>query len=247
MLGNFFKNYAKVNKDRIENGIVDIAASIDAEGVSETAIRQKMDEHDKIVKQLVEAKKDLQREKKEFEEAEKAQNKRIEAAKKAKEDLDKNPNDKTANKALTELLDAIEKNTSYIEREKRQFLDAQKFADEIETASVEIADQLKTLRSKLNEVKNEIKSAEIEAERARKSAERAEIVAGLKTSSNKFDTALNALQKQAEVHQKKTEEYRIKADQLSTPTEESSAVNKYMNNEPVVQESLEDRFNKLVK
>ncbi len=242
MIGNFLKNYIKVNKERMDAGIVDIAAALDAEGVSEAAIKQKMDQHDALVKQLVIAKNMLEKEKREYDSARRIQDKRIEAIRKAKSDYDKDPNDKNAKRAVEELLDAIEKHSIILEKEKKEFEEAEFFVKEIETVSLEIADQLKQLRSKVNEVKAEIKKAEIESNRMKQRSEQAEILAGLKTSSNKFDVAMNALQNQADKHKQTTEMYKIKSEQLS-PTL-LSASDKYMK-EDEPSKSLEDRFNNL--
>ena len=67
-IGNFLKNYGKAKTEQVSEGIVNLAAALDAAGVSEAAIKQKQDEHNESVKLLVEAQTSFKKEKKEFDE-----------------------------------------------------------------------------------------------------------------------------------------------------------------------------------
>lgn len=244
---NFFKNFSKVQAENASTGLVNLAASLDADGVAEAAILQKMDEHNEIVKQLVEAQVEWKREQDEFEAEQRLYNKRMSAAERAQQDLDANPNDNDAQVALTELLDIIEKNMPKLEKEKREAEQAKHFLDQLQEASKEVAEELKNLRALVNEQKQNIKEAEIQIERNRKMAEKAEVLAGLRKSGNKFDVAIGALQSQAAQKQKEAEEFKIKAEQIApVQTVGSVAVNKYMTDAPETSsETLQERLARL--
>ena len=244
---NFLKNYGKVQAEAASEGIVNFAATIDADGVSEAAIKQKQDEHNEIVKQLVDAQSDFKVEEAEYQAELNLYNKRMAAAEKAQADLDQDPTNTSAATALSELLDALEKQTPKLEKEKREADQAREYWNQLNEASNEIAEELKQLRSLVTEQKQAIKEAELQSERNRKQLERAEVLAGLRKSGNKFDVAMTALKNQAETKQKEAERLRIKTEQLTVkPDTQSSDVDKYMNdNTSIPVETLQDRLARL--
>lgn len=247
---NFVKNYGKVQVEAASEGFVNLAAKLDADGVSEAAIKQKQDEHNEVIKQLVEAQADWKRENAEYEAELSLYNKRMSAAERAQADLEKDPTNKDAELALGELLDAIEKGAPKLDKEKREADQAKSFLDQLQEASTEIAEELKNLRSLVTEQKQAIKEAEIQATRNQKLADKAEVLAGLRKSGNKFDVALNALKAQTEAKQKEAEELRIKAEQLTPKvTKTSAAADKYMTgaDEAPQAESLQERLARLKK
>lgn len=228
-LGNFFKNYSKAKGEQLGEGMVNLAASLDASGVSEAAIKQKQDEHNELVKQLVVAQTDFKREKKEFDDIFELYNKKLAAAERAEADLGINPDNKEAATALAELLESVEKIAPKLAKEKAEFESAQRWMTELQQASNDIAKELLGLREQINEVKQQSKEADLEIERTRKAKQQAEKLAGLRNATNKFDVAMTALQKQADAKKQEAEENRIAAEQLRQPVvTESSAATKYM-------------------
>lgn len=248
---NFVKNLLSVKASKLSDDLIDLTASIDPEAVSETAIRQKMDEHDVVLRQLVEAKADWEKEYNEYKNELDLYNRRMSAAEKAQRDLEADPNNQEAATALSELLDSIEKHVPILEREKQEADSAKVFLDQLQEASQDIANELKTLRALVNEQQRAIKQADIEMERNRKMAEQAQVLAGLKKSSNKFDTALSALKKQADEKQKQADLYKLKTEQLTVKVSKTStAVDKYMtdvHDTPKTTESLQERLARLKK
>lgn len=247
-LTNFFKNYSKAKTEQLGEGLVNFAAAIDANGVSEAAVKQKQDEHNSLVAALVESQRDFKREKAEFDDIFSLYNKKVAAAERAQADLDTNPNNSEAAAALSELLDGIEKIAPRLEKERTDFIRAEQYMKEMQEAANSVAQELLGLRDQINDAKQASKEADLDLARALKQKSQAERLAGLRTASNKFDVALNALQKQASVKQDEAEAARIAAEQLRKPTETtSSAAAAYLNavSEPVVTESLQDKLARL--
>ncbi|PPD55271.1 MAG: hypothetical protein CTY12_01300 [Methylotenera sp.] len=247
-LANFFKNYGKAKTEQIGEGIVNFAAQVDADGVSEAAVKQKQDEHAELVKALVEAQNDFKREKAEFDEIFALYTKKVAAAERAQADLEKDPNNTGAATALTELLEGVEKIAPKLEKEKTDFIRAEQYMKEMQEAADAVAKELLGLREQINNVKQESKEADLELQRNKKQLEQAERLAGLRTASNKFDVALGALQKQSQAKQNEAEAARIAAEQLRKPVETvSSAAAAYLDSvsEPVVTESLQDKLARL--
>ncbi len=239
-LVNFIKNYGKATAESLSDGIVNLAASVDANGVSEAAIKQKQEEHALLVKQLVEAQVELKREKQEFVDIETAYNKKMTAAERAAAAGD--------DAAAVELADAVEKMLPKLEKERKEFENAERWLTEIQQAADEVAKELLGLRAQINEVKAATKEAELAADRAKKEQARAEQLAGLRKSGNKFDVAMAALQKQADDKNKEAEAARITAEQLRQPTVTiSSAASKYLDevSDAPATESLQDRLARL--
>lgn len=239
-IGNFLKNYGKATAESLSDGIVNFAAAIDANGVSEAAIKQKQEEHAVLVKQLVEAQVDLKREKQEFVDIENSYNKKLAAAERAQLAGD--------DAAAIELIEAVEKLAPRLEKERKEFESAERWLTDIQQAADEVAKELLGLRTQINEVKAATKEAELAADRAKKDQARAEQLAGLRKSGNKFDVAMAALQKQADEKNKEAEAARITAEQLRQPTSTvSSAASKYLDevSDAPATESLQDRLARL--
>ncbi len=244
---NFVKNYGKVQAENASEGIINFAAFIDADGVSETAVKQKQEEHAEMVKQLVDAQVDFKREKAEFDAVNIEYNKKMAGAERAQAALELNPADVEAEEALNELLNAVEKLAPKLDKEKAEYLAAEGWMIELQQASDEVAKELLGLREQINEAKLANKQAELDLGRAQKQQAQAEQLAGLRKSSNKFSTAMTALQNQATAKQAKADVARITAQQLTVkPVTVSSAASKYLDDAPVVStESLQDRLARL--
>jgi chromosome segregation ATPase len=244
---NFLKNFSLVQGEKAGEGLVNLATFIDANGVSETAIKQKQDEHSEMVKQLVGAQADFKREKAEFDAVNLEYNKKMAGAERAQAALEANPDDNEAAEALNELLNAVEKLAPKLDKEKAEYEAAQHWMNELQQASDEVAKELLGLREQINEVKTANKQAELDLDRAKKQQAQAEQLAGLRKSSNKFGTAMTALQNQATAKQAEAAAARITAQQLTVkPVTVSSAASKYLDDAPVVStESLQDRLARL--
>ncbi len=247
---NFIKNYGKVKAEDASEGAVNFMASIDANGVSEAAIKQKQDEHNEMVKQLVDAQHSFKKEKQEFDDIYQLYNKKVAAAERAQADLDKDPSNADAQTALVELLDGIEKLAPRLEKEKREYEQAEQWMTELQRASDEVAQELLSLRDLVDQAKLDIKQAELDVKQQAKLKVQAEQLAGLRKSSNKFDVALTAIQKQAADKQKEADGLRIATEQLRKPTTKvSTATSKYLDDvsDSTPQESLQDKLARLKK
>jgi len=220
-LGNFFKNYGKAKSEQFGEGLVNLAAGLDANGVSEAAVKQKQEEHAETVAQLVEAQQAFKKEKREFDDLNELYNKKMAAAERAVA-----ANDEAA---AAELLDSAEKLAPKLAKEKADYESAERWLTELQQASDEIAKELLGLREQINEVKQLTKEAEQDAAQAKKAQAQAEKLAGLRTASNKFDVAMTALKKQADIADAEAQKARIIAEQLRKPVETvSTAASKYL-------------------
>lgn len=243
---NFFKNFAKVKAESLEEGMINLATSLDKEGVAETVIRQKIDEHDERIKMYQSAVDDYKREQAEADREESLYNRYMSEAEtiqgilnkleKAKSDIVADPSNQPAadiisnyNESelttdLMKLLDVIEKRAPILEKEKAEALEAKQWMDELKDAVDEISTELLTLRKTVDEAKRDIAKAEIDAERNRKRAEQAAVIAGLRKSGNKFDTAINALKNKATEKQSEADTYKIKAETLKKPVDTTDTI-----------------------
>lgn len=267
---NFFKNFAKVKVESLEDGIIDLATALDKEGVAETVIRQKMDEHEERIKMYQEAadaykveQAEADREKALYDrymgEAETIQTLLGNLAK-AQSDIVADPTNAMAaatiaqlNEAeltadLAKLLDVIEKRAPILEKEQAEAVEAKAWMDELKIAVDEISADLLTLRKTVDEAKRDIAKAEVDKERNRKKAEQAEVIAGLRKNGNKFDVAITALKNKAAAEQAEAETYKIKAETLKKPVDATDEIiGKYSTSPVTSSESLSDRLARLKK
>jgi len=269
---NFFKNFLKVKIEDSEEGLINLAAALDKEGVAEAAIKQKMDEQEERITIYREAKADYDREQAEADREQALYNRYMGEAEaiqtllgklaKAKETIAANPDDQeaaaviaTSNEEnltadLVAILDVIEQRAPILEKEIREAVEAKEWMNEMKAAVDEISNELLTLRKTVDDAKRDIQKADIESERQRKRAEQAEVIAGLRKSGNKFDTAVNALKNKAAQKQAEAEEFKIKADVLKKPVDKSDAIiGKYTSGATATpsSESLTDRLARLKK
>lgn len=258
---NFFKNFAIVKAEQVEEGMINLAATLDKEGVAEAAIKQKMDEHQARIVMQQEATTSYEKEKLEYDRELELYNRYMAAAEKIQNTLagiaeaksqpsvtsttEMTTDEAELNADLAKILDKIEQRLPILEKEKQEYLEAEKWLKEIKDAVSEIAKDLLALRETVNQAKQDIAKAELDKERNRKRAEQAEVIAGLRKNGNKFDVAINALKNSAAKQQAEAEQYRIKAESLTLPPDTSTLLDKYSTEAPVVTESLADRFAKL--
>jgi chromosome segregation ATPase len=267
---NFFKNFAKVKVENMEDGLITLATAIDKEGVAETVILQKMDEHNERIKMYQSAADDYKREQAEADREQALYDRYMTEAEaiqqiltnleKAKADIAIDPSNQAAaaiiaqasetelNNDLVNLLDVIEKRAPILEKEKAEAIEAKQWMEELKIAVDEISAELLTLRKTVDDAKRDIAKAEIDAERNRKRAEQAEVIAGLRKSGNKFDTAINALKNKATEKQAESETYKIKAETLKKPVDATDEiVGKYTSTNPqsASAETLADRLARL--
>ena len=234
MSANFFRHLLGVKAEQADEALVNFAADIDPEAVSEVAVRQMEQRHAEYVKQLAAAQVDFAREKREFEEVKAVYDKKMNGAERAQADLALDPTNTEAAAALDELLDSVEKMTPKLEKEEREYKEAERLMTELSVASNEVAQELLQLRELLNQTKADLKSAQLDAERQKNNLEKARVLAGLKKSGDKFDAAKNALQKRVAQTQQEANESRIAAEQLRTPVATvSAAASKYLDDAPV--------------
>lgn len=257
---NFVKNLLKVKAEQTSEGLVNLAASLDKEGVAEAAIKQKQDEHQEYIKLLQEANESFRKEKAEYEAEQQLYDrylKEADAINTLLQDLKTGVtgeaskyNEEQLEKDLYLLIQKIEERAPILGKEKQEFIEAEKWMKEMQEAVEEISKELISLRETVNQAKRDIQSAEIEAERARKKAEQAEVIAGLRKSGNKFDTAINALQTAANKKKAEAEQYKLKAESLTkAPSNDvSSIIGKYSSGDVTSSsESLSERLERLKK
>lgn len=244
---NFLKNYAKTSAQRASDASVSLLAVIDPEGLTETAIKQSQDEHAEAVKQLTVAQADFKREKQEFEEVQKLFNQKLAGAERAQVALTLDPTNTVASDAVIELLADVEKLAPKLEKERADYERAERFVVELQQYSNEIAGKLIQLRDQLNEVNAQAAEAALDLARNEKRKKQAETLAGLRTSSNKFDVALGALKKQADEKQAEAATAATIADQLTIPVKTiSSAAASFLEDDTsAVTESVTDRLARL--
>lgn len=245
---NFFKNYGKAKSKQFGEGLVNLAASLDASGVGEAAIKQKQEEHADVIKQVIEAQDLLKKEKKEFDDLNTLYLKKLAAAERAEADFAVDPSNKDAEAALTELLASVEKIAPKLAKEQAEYESAEHWLNEVQQASNDIAKELLGLREQINEVKQQTKEAELSLDQSKKKLAQAEKLAGLRTATNKFDVAMSALQKQASRTEGEARAAQLTAEQLRKPVEVvSSAASKYLDDvEPsVASETLQEKLARL--
>ena len=249
MSANFFRHFLGVKAEQADEALVNFTADIDPEAVSEVAVRQMEQRHAEYVKQLAAAQVDFTREKREYDDVKVVYDKKMNGAERAQADLVLDPTNTEASAALAELLDSVEKTLPKLEKEEREYKEAEKLMTELGVASNEVAQELLQLRALLNQTKADLKSAQLDAERQKNNLEKAKVLAGLKKSGDKFDAAKNALQKRVEKTQQEANESRIAAEQLRTPVVTvSAAASKYLDDAPVTStETLQQRLARLKK
>jgi hypothetical protein len=249
MITNFLKNLGLVKARDFGDSVVNLAASIDPDAVSETAILQKQDEQTALAEALADARSDLARELREFNEVEDTYKKRISAAELAKADLDKDPTNEAAKKGLESLLTDIEKIMPRLLKERSEYEQAVNLVGEYEQALSEVSAELVSLRSTINELKAAGKEADLEMQRAEKREKKAKELAGLRTKANKFDIARSALQKNVEEKQKQAAVSNTIAQQLTThnipalPADATAYLERVQSSSSTL--TLEERFNKV--
>jgi len=267
---NFFKHFLIVKSESIESSLIDLAATVDKEGVAETAIRQKISEHNERIKMYNDAVRDYEKEQAEADAEQETYNRfmteaetiqqLLENLEKAKADISTDPNNQAAaaiiasvNESeltvdLGKLLDAVEKRAPILEKEQEEAKEAKAWMDELKIAVDEISADLMNLRKTVDDAKRDIEKAELETERNRKRAEQAEIVAGLRKNGNKFDVAINALKNKAEEQCIEAANYKVKAESLKKPVDATDTIiGKYTssNTSPASTESLSERMARL--
>jgi chromosome segregation ATPase len=246
---NFFKNYGKVSAERAEDGFINLAVTLDRDGVAETAIKQKQDEHEERIRILAEAKTSFKKEQGEYD-AELAIYERFMNEAESISKLLEAPGDRNVdelNKDLTYILDKIEQHAPKLAKEKQEAEEAKVWLNEVQVAVDEISQELLKLRETVTQAKQNITKAEIDAERAAKKAKQAEIIAGLSKSGNKFDVAINALNNQAAKINQEAEVSRLKAESLTRPKVDdgSSILGKYTQEKTAPTETLQERLARL--
>lgn len=246
---NFFKNYSSVKAGQVAEGAVDLTVWLDQKGATEAAIKQKQEEHETWVSQLIEDENYLDQQQKELDDIELLYKQRVSAAERAKADYTADPNNTEAAEALNELLAGIEGLLPQIAKEKQDVVDAKRIVEETRQASQEVANELAGMRKRVSELEHKIAMNEKDEERAKRERERQENLVGLKTSSNKFNSAMGALEKKAQESKGEADKHRKIAEQLrNTKPKESSAAAKYMNQTPDTStETLEERMARLLK
>lgn len=243
---NFIGHYAGVKFDDLDERLVNAIANGDPDGVAETAIRQKMEQNDLAVKQLAEAQAAFRKENAEYENLRELVEKKKAGMNRMASDLQANPDNQALSNALAELMTQIEGDQKKLAKEKSEADSAKRFMDMVQQTVDANGQDLKSLREAINEVKRATEEAKLAEAQHKKEAEQAEVLAGLRKNSNKFDTALTALKKRQADAEQQAEEYRIKAEQLSTPVSSSSSlIDSYLDSGAGKTESLAERLARL--
>jgi hypothetical protein len=248
---NFFKNFAKVKGEQLEEGMVNLAVALDKEGAAEAAIKQKQDEHSKRIEMLQEANASYRKEHDEYIAEKNFYDRLMNEAEAVQTLITEGQGDQAQlNADLEKLVAKIEQRAPILEKEKQEAEEAEQWMKEMQEAVEEISKELVNLRDVVNQAKQDIQRAELDKERQRKKAEQAEVLVGLRKAGNKYDVALNALQNKAKQEQAEAEKFKIKADSLKKEKSEdvSEILGKYSNaSVSTSTESLSDRLAKLKK
>lgn len=246
---NFFKNVLKVQGEKVEEGMINLAVALDRDGAGEAAIKQKQDEHAQRITMLQEANASYRKEKEEADREQGLYDRYMNEAE-AISKLLENPGDRDVNVLnadLAKILDKVEQRAPILAKEIQEATEAEVWMKEMQSAVDEISAELLGLRESIDKSKATLQQAELAADRERKKAEQAEVLAGLRKSGNKFDTALNAINNAAQKKQAEVEELKLKTQSLSKkPTDDvADILGKYSNVAPTSTESLTERLARL--
>lgn len=210
---NTVKNFGAVKTEKAGVGIVEALASFDPEGMSEAGMRQMEEQVDELALETAKAKQEWQKEQAEYEEIQKLYEQRMAAAEALQEQIETNPN---AEASLLSLLDMIEKMAPEIEREKEEAVYAKELFDELEAATREAADGVKTARAEFEQVQREMKRAEIDKKRAETQEERAKKLAGIRKNGSSLDSAMGAMRNAASKRTAEADAAKMKAELFKT-------------------------------
>lgn len=220
---NTITNFGKVKTEQTGVGIVEALAKFDPEGMSEAGMRQLEQQVDDLALETAKAKQEWQKEQAEYDEIQKLFDQRMAAAESLQEQMESNP---AIEGSLIKLLDLIDGMAPEIEREKEEAVYAKELFDELELATKEAAEGVKTARAEFDKIHKQMKRAEVDKKRAEVQEERAKKVAGIRQKGSSLGSAMNAMKNAAAQQEAEASAAKMKASLFKTskPEEDDPAI-----------------------
>jgi chromosome segregation ATPase len=225
----FLKSFGKGKFGQVGESITQKIVSWDPETATQAEIETMIEELDKITREAGKAKTEYEREKAEADAAQKNHDRYMAAADLINSQLEgaKGAGDeakvKELSASLEKLLGDLETMNPEVQREAREAQEAYSYYEEVKALAETSAEKLKTARSQLDRARRDMRTAEIEKERAQGRAEKSEHLAGLKTDASNLGVALAAMNKQAEQARADAESSDMKAKLLSPETQDKDS------------------------
>ena len=198
------KNIGKVKAENTGEGIVNALAKFDPEGMSEAGMLELEDNVNTMALECAKAKQEWEKEQSEYDTIQKLFEQRMAAA----ESLSQDPAQAAS---LEKLLTMIEDMAPEIEREKQEAVFAKELFDELEAATKEAAESVKTARSEFEAVQRQMKRADVDKKRADTQEERAKKLAGIKKGGSSLGSAMDAMKKAANEKEAEADAAKMKA------------------------------------
>ena len=218
--------FGKAKIDSAANSLADMMARIDPDTMTEAAVLEMESKFNEITLQVGKAKQDFDKEQAEA----------VVATKKFKDNeaainiiagrLETDPTNAVLDGQLNQLLDLEAKLRDEMDKEVSEAAEAKQAWDELNSFAVEVADQLKSLRTQINEAKRNLARAEVDNQRAKEREERAKVVAGLKTSTSGFSRALGSMGNATDKLKAEADASKLRANLLtpSQPTDLAASI-----------------------
>lgn len=216
---SFIANFLGVKANDTVNAAIETLVRFDPKGASEAQILQMDQNLTQLSRSVAEARAIYEKEKKEADAAEKAQNERFQISEILVRRMDAETDE--AKKAgiqrdFDAVLKDIEKFAPEVEREKHEAASAGDFLHDLEKAQAEAAERLKTARADLTAAQRDMQKAAMDRENTARLEAIAKQAAGIANASGSLDVALKAMRSTTEKDQIAAAASRDKA-RLLTP------------------------------
>jgi len=231
---DFLKHFALKKAEDVQTGFMQMLVQFDPEGASEAEISQLDEALTKLTRQMIEAKKDYDRELKEAQEIKKNYDLRVAAAERLQAQMDQaaDPAQKAAVEAsLAKLVADLEDMLPKVEREAKQADEAKAYYDELNGAVKTASERLKTARDFLADAQHRMNSAQLQAAKAAEQEDRAKIMAGITKQATHMGTALEAMNKRTDELETQAAAHKEKAVLLTPPVHDE---------DPLIAQALKD-------
>lgn len=223
MFNRIFAAFTKTKIQSAETSLIEQLAKFDPNGMSDAGMAVMEQQLNEFCTQTEQARQEYNKELQEYQQIQHLYDTRIAAAENISVQIQQAESagnvelSSKLNVSLNKLLDTIDQSTADVAREKQEADEALQTLTELEAATKDLAEQMKTARSQFEAAKRDLKSAEAQKARAEIAADRAATINGLKTGGNNLNAALTAIQKNAEQTRVDAEAIKRKT-QLLTPT-----------------------------
>ena len=232
---SFLAGFGKAKAAQAGGSIIELIVRFDPETASEAQISEFEQELTQLTSQVAQVRREYQKEKDEADAIVKQYNQYLAAA----ENLQAQANDPVnadkkdaIEKSLAGLLGRIEGMVGDVEREKQEAEEAKAFLDQLEQAAEEAATKVTSARAALKGAQREMASAALSRQKADKQAEQSAVLAGLRSRTDSFGTALSAMKSVAQKDRDSAAASGYKAQLLTKNTPTS------IDNDPLVAAAL---------